>query len=76
MLLRGALQRELAMMDAARKAGRHSRDSILAIDADEVGKRSEQGGVSESFGLDAVVQCFFPSVEDVPERCLSIRIGS
>jgi hypothetical protein len=43
--LRRALQRELAMVDAAREPGRHFGHGIFAIDGDEIGKRSKQRGL-------------------------------
>jgi hypothetical protein len=64
------------MMDAAREARRHFCDGILTIDGDKVGERGEQGGIGKSFGLDAVVQCFFPGVDNVTKRHLPICIGS
>ena len=44
-----------------------------SIDVDEIGKRGKQSGVGEHFGLDAVVQRLFPSIEDVSERRLLMR---
>jgi hypothetical protein len=66
--LRRALERELAVMDAAREPGRHLGHGILAIDGDEVGKRGEQRGIGEHLGLYAVMQRLFPRIEDIPQR--------
>jgi len=68
--LRGALQRELAMLDTARKTAGHLGYCVLAIGRDEVGKGCEQRGVGEHLRLDAVTQRLFPSIEDVSERRL------
>ncbi len=75
-LLRGALKRELAVMDAPREASRHFCDGILAIDADKIGERRKQGGIGEHLRLDTVMQRLFPGVEDVSERCLPLRLSS
>ena len=39
------------MVDAAREPGRHFGHGILAIDGDEIGKRSKQRGIGEHLGL-------------------------
>ena len=69
-LLRGPLQRELAMVDAARQPGGHLGDGVLAIDADQIGERGEQGRVGKHLRLDAVMQGLLPGVEDISERRL------
>ena len=73
-LLRGALERELAMVNATGQAARHFRDRVLPIDVDEIGKRGKQSGVGEHFRLDAVVQGVFPGIEDVSKRRLLLRL--
>ena len=65
------------MMDAARQTGRHLGDGVLAVYADEIGKRREQGRIGEHLRLDAVMQRLFPSIENISERrlllCLLFR---
>jgi hypothetical protein len=55
------------VLNAAGETASHFGNGILAIGGDEVGKCCEQRGVGKHFRLDAVTQCLFPRIEDVPQ---------
>jgi len=65
-----AVQRELAVLNAAGEAAGHLGHGILAIGSDEIGKCCEQRGVGQHLRLDAVTQSLFPRIEDVSQSGL------
>src|SRR3954468_6120144 len=67
-------QRELAVADAAGEAFDEFRHRVLAVGADQLGKRGEQARLRETIAVDAVVPGFRPSLVEIAERGLLLFV--
>ena len=69
--MRGPVQRELAVLNAAGEPAGHFGHGVLAVSRNEIGECREQRGIGEHLRLDAVMQRLFPRIEDVSESLLA-----